>query len=90
MDNENSYETMIIIGNGNKRRAYAIPHIVDVRQKEKVVELTLSAPFNTEMPDISFDSEALATKYFYDCLAKIEAYYQAMMPRNSGCSCKDK
>lgn len=79
---------MITFGNGNKRRAYAIPHIVDVRQDGKVVKLTLSAPFNIEMPDIVFDSEVLATNFFYDCLAKIEAYYKAMMPRNSGCSCK--
>lgn len=90
MDNKNSYETMITFVNGNKRRAYFIPHIVDIRQDGKVVKLTLSAPFNTEMPDIGFDTEAQATEYFYDCIAKIEAYHKAMMPRNSGCSCKDK
>lgn len=64
MDNKNSYETMITFGNGDKRRAYAISHIVDVRQDGKVVKLTLSAPFNTEMPNIGFDSRNFGNKFF--------------------------
>lgn len=70
--------------------ALVIPHIQYVKQKDNRIEVVYNSLSSTPAFDITFPNSQKALDQWVKICKQIEDYYNAMMPRNSGCSCKDK
>lgn len=70
--------------------SFIIPYIVFVNQKENHVEVILNCPAPKSVYNINFPGKLEAEGAYLKIISIIGSYYDAIMPNNSGCSCKDK
>lgn len=83
-------DSVIEIIDGQERITYIIPKIkgIKIYENKKAIGIVIN---EAGVPNVhGFNSESGAKEFYDDCIKKIEAYYKAMMPQNSGCSCKEK